>query len=30
MYDYDTPVADIVKPAAPTKAATDKYTYSFA
>jgi hypothetical protein len=30
MYDYDTPAADIVKPADPTKAATAQYTYTFA
>jgi hypothetical protein len=31
QYDYGTPAASIVKPAAdPTKAATDQYTYTFA
>ncbi len=29
-YDYGTAAADIVKPADPTKASTDQYTYTFA
>ena len=29
-YDYGTLAADIVKPATPTKAATQQYTYTFA
>ena len=28
-YDYGTAAADVVKPADPTKAATDQYTYEF-
>ena len=30
QYDYGTAAADIAKPADPTKAATDQYTYTFA